>query len=474
VTTGPDPFRDARAVADTVLLEGYVLYPYRASAAKNRMRWQFGVLTPTGYAEAHSEHDATRTECLIDPRDHERVRIEVRFLRVVRRTVEAAAGHGFRAVERLAVGNVVHLPWDEGRIETVRLEFALDQLLATPADWIEALPHARTVELLDPPVGRLVRETQPLRFTVSLSATRLPGPYGVVRLRVDVQNSTESIPGPANVEPHRDEVLRSSLVAAHLLLGLTEGHFLSLAGPPEWARPAAQSCVNEHTWPVLVGAAGCAATDDRARVVLSSPIMLDDHPRIAPESEQVLYDSTEIDEILTLRTLTLTEEEKREARGTDPRAAAIIDAVEGMSPDLLDRLHGAIRSLHAVPTIRTSGDELAATPIEAVPPLVPWWDPGADETVDPEHDCVDVCGMPVSRGARVVLRPGIRGADAQDLFLDGRTATVQAVLHDVDGDVHVAVSVDGDPLAEIQAATGRFRYFRSDELEPLVPTGGEP
>jgi hypothetical protein len=105
---------------------------------------------------------------------------------------------------------------------------------------------------------------------------------------------------------------------------------------------------------------------------------------------------------------------------------------------------------------------------------VPWWDPGTDDTVDPEHDTVDVDGVPVSRGSRVRLRPGVRGADAQDLFLDGLPAIVQAVLHDVDGHVHVAVSVEGDPLADIQAATGRYRYFRPDELEPLPASGIEP
>jgi hypothetical protein len=470
MTTGIDMFAGARAVADTVLLEGYVLYPYRASAAKNRLRWQFGVLTPFSYAQAHGEHNGTRTECLIDPRDDDQVQIEVRFLRVVRRTVESASGPDFVPVDRLAVDDVVHLPWDEGRIETTGLDLPLSDILAAPIERSEDLPGARTVEILDPPVGRLVRDTNPLQFRITASAVRLPGPYGVVRLRVDMENLTEDCSDTVVDELRRDEALRSSLVAAHVLLGLSHGHFLSLAGPPQWARPAAQTCVNEHTWPVLIGEDGA----DRARVVLSSPIILDDHPRVAPESEHVLYDSTEIDEILTLRTMTLTDEEKREARGTDARAAALIDAVDGMSPDLLDRLHGAIRSLHAVPTIRTPGEELHAAPPEAGPPLAPWWDPGADDTVDPEHDSVDVGGVSVSRGSRVRMRPGVRGADAQDFFLDGLPATVQAVLHDVDDDVHIAVSVDGDPLADIQAAAGRFRYFRPDELEPLPPSRSEP
>jgi hypothetical protein len=95
---------------------------------------------------------------------------------------------------------------------------------------------------------------------------------------------------------------------------------------------------------------------------------------------------------------------------------------------------------------------------------VPWWDPGADASVHPETDSVLVGGVPVANGSRVTLRPR-PGGDVQDRFLAGMAATVHAVLHDVDGEVHLAVSVDGDPAAELQVAHGRFRYFRPDEVE---------
>ena len=448
-----DPFATARAVADAVLFEGYVLYPYRASATKNRMRWQFGVLVPASYAAAHAEHSTSRTECLLDPHDDDELQVELRFLHVSRRTVEALQDDAFIAVDRLDTGDAVHTPWDDASIQQFELRVPLSELLGgelsrtidvAGQDWTEPL-HATD----GTPVGRLVHTALPLQAQLRLEAVLLPGPYGVVRLRVDVANLTAV--GDGQVE--REAALRSSLVAAHLLLGLSGGCLLSLAAPPEWAHTAAEGCVNEHTWPVLINGT------DRARIVLSSPIILDDNPQIAPESATVLYDATEIDEILTLRTLTLTDDEKREARGTDPRAATVIDSVDGLPPELLDRLHGAIRSLRPV----------AVPPEpEARPPLVPWWDPGSDNSVDPEHDSVEVAGVPVAKGDPVVLRPGVRGADAQDLFLAGRTATVQAVLHDVDGEVHVAVSIDGDALAEVQAAHGRYRYFRPDELEPVV------
>jgi hypothetical protein len=286
----------------------------------------------------------------------------------------------------------------------------------------------------------------------------------------------------------RSVALRHSLVAAHSLLGIDQGVFLSLLDPPEWAKPAVEACQNLHTWPVLIGEEG------RRDAMLSSPIILYDHPTIAPESPGDLFDATEIDEILTLRTMALTEAEKREARATDERAAAIIDRVDNMPPELLDRLHGAVRFLrevegtpdphppaegtphphppvHGAPTGRVAdggggGERLSTAPPEGPPELVPWWDPGADRTVSPETDGVVVAGVTVVKGSRVVLRPGQRRADAQDMFLAGREATVEAVFLDVDGNRHLAVTLDEDPAADLQRWHGRYLYFSPDEVEP--------
>ena len=154
--------------------------------------------------------------------------------------------------------------------------------------------------------------------------------------------------------------------------------------------------------------------------------------------------------------MALTEDEKREARATDERAAAIIDRVDNMPPELLERLHGAVRYLQGV----------EGEPGEEEPELVPWWDPGADRTVSPETDGVVVAGVTVAKGSRVRLRPGQRRADAQDMFLAGREATVEAVFLDVDGNRHLAITLDEDPAADLQRWHGRL-YFSPDEVEPL-------
>jgi hypothetical protein len=190
--------------------------------------------------------------------------------------------------------------------------------------------------------------------------------------------------------------------------------------------------------------------------VLSSPIILYDNPAIAPESAGELFDGTEIDEILTLRTMALTDDEKRAARATDPRAAAIVDRVDTMPAEWLERLHGAIRSV--TPSPKTS--------VETEPARVPWWDPARDASVSPETDTVWVGSVALARGSRVRLCPGKHRADAQDMFLDGRGATVEAVLADVDDKRYLAVTLDDDPASELLQWHGRFLYFSPDEVEP--------
>jgi hypothetical protein len=189
-------------------------------------------------------------------------------------------------------------------------------------------------------------------------------------------------------------------------------------------------------------------------VVLAAPIILADHPEVAPESAVAMFDATEIDEILTLRVLTLTDDEKARARATDARAAAIIDRCEQLSPAELQRLHGTLRDPHGL-----TGDD--------------WWAALAQDMaaapVSPETDAVVVAGSRVARGSRVRLQPN-RRADAQDMFLAGQEAVVSAVHVDLDGETHVAVTLVDDPAADLHDWYGRHLYFAPDELRPLGGT----
>ena len=518
---GPSPglFEQLGAVADAVLYEGYLLYPYRRSSTKNRVRWQFGVLFPRDWVEADgpvtpgvsgsADSWYQQTECLLRVRrpDSARVRVRVRYLQMQRKQVEEAG----RPVESLhGDDGTVHLTFDEALPRECEIEVPLGELLRGGRTVTVGAAAGEDVEPLSGDAGRVVRSREEIRAETAVTAERLSD--GLCRIRV---RTTNTAPAPPPRTP-RDEALRRALIATHTLLGGDGVEFVSLIDPPADLETPVRACRNEFTFPVLGGEAG-----DTGPVLLSAPIILPDHPQVAPESPGDLHDAAEIDEILTLRTMLLTDDEKREARATDPRAAAILDRVDTMPQEVFERLHGAVRSLTPSGPAAVSADRLpgavgspapsgpAAVSADRLPgavgspapsalaaasgdrlphalrppapfaPFTPtasadrpaWWQEGADDGLSPTTDTVLVDGVPLGGGSRVRLRPRGRGADAQDMFLAGRTAEVAAVFHDVDGSVHLAVTLDDDPAAELNNWYGRFHYFRPDELEPLEPAG---
>lgn len=473
----PATFGDAREIADAVLYEGYLLYPYRASAAKNQVRWQFGVIAPPAFASADvGEYTTARTECIVDARPGATVRLRLRFLHVQQRCVEDESG---KMVDSLSVEDREIRPWNEAVEVEHDVAVAVDDVVVADRRLVVEILGAVDVETVQDvtatTVGRIVRDRQPVSACLMVGAEPLAGPFGGYRLRVEIRNTTNW----RESAPSRDEALRRSLVAAHLVLGVSPGLFVSSTDPPEWAKPFVDGCVNERTWPVLIGAR------DRSEVMLSAPIILYDDPAIAPESAQPLFDGTEIDEILTLRTLALTDEEKREARMTDARACELLDAVEDMPGAVLERLHGTMRSFREATGSQQDSEAAVEVVSAAAPgmepevprPTAPWWDPGVDASVDPDTDSVHIGGKDVAKGSSVTLTPGVRATDAQDMFLWGRNATVQAVFLDVDDETYVAVTLDDDPVSDMQGRHGRFLYFRPDEVRPAdvehVSTSGD-
>jgi hypothetical protein len=442
---------EVRRVADAVLYEGYILYPYRASAQKNHSRWQFGVLMPPGYAAADpSETAAMRAECVFEHRGQPTLAVTVRFLQVQRRRTEDRSPDGtVQGTDTTAPGVPGPAVWDEAVEREVTVIVTSEALIGEGAISAFRVPGGVDVEAV--PGGRVVRRREPLAGSVTVRADPLPGPWRAARLTVEVVNESE---GAAT---SRDAALPAALVAAHLIITVSGGAFLSMTDPPEWATPQVAACQNQGCWPVLAGPEG------GRQVMLAAPIILPDHPQVAPESPGELYDGTEIDEILTLRTLALSDEEKAAARATDARAAALIDRVDAMDAPTMEQLHGTIRAMSAY---RPPGEP--ARPADGSPGAdqVPWWDPGADASVSPGTDAFVIAGRRVARGSRVTLRPGSRRADAQDMFLAGRAALVEAVLLDVDDTAYLAVSLEDDPAADLQAAHGRFLYFAPDEVEP--------
>jgi hypothetical protein len=364
---------DAEAIARTVLYEGYLLYPYRASAIKNRHRWSPGALAPRGRDSVQSTLQA---ECLVVGGPDSVLTVRARFL------------HPFQRIG----GNASSV--SEATEREVEVPGTMLRDLATARRTSFGFPTER---------GRDGERLQhAVNGAVEVSASRLT-PL-VFRVTARVENLT--------LADHADVELRS-LTSAHVVLHVRDGEFVSLTDPPENLRPHAEACHNLGVWPVLVGAPGSRDT------LLASPIILPDFPRIAPESTGDYFDSTEIDEMLALRVLTLTDAEKREMV-SDPHSRAILDRVEAHSESAIRRLHGAVSG----PVSPRAGD-------------------------------------------RVRIRPRGR-ADALDVLLAGKLATVVSVEVDFEDTTYLAVTMDDDPGRDLGAAgmPGHRFFFRPDEVEP--------
>jgi hypothetical protein len=297
-------------IASAVLYEGYLLYPYRASALKNQQRWNFGVLYPRGYAEQQSGADAwsSQTECLVRAQADAKLSVRLRFLQLDTRSLAVAVRN-----EGVLAGMSLTEPRPEGSGFERDITLSSLRLSELPNRLVTTEPAASLIEVEADLVGR---DLYTLRVTVS---------------------NTSGYNGST-----RDEAVHHSLISAHSILGIDGGEFISLLDPPDELRDVAGACKNIGTWPVLVG------EDGQRDAMLSSPIILYDYPKIAPESPGALFDGTEIDEILTLRIMTLTDEEKLEIGRSDERARQILERTESMPEEQFMKMHGVLRNLREV------------------------------------------------------------------------------------------------------------------------------
>jgi hydrogenase maturation protease len=337
-------------IADAVLYEGYMLYPYRPSSVKNQQRWNFGVLCPPSYCEQQhgTERDTMQTELLVRSEKGASLTVKVRFLQIVQRSIgrlrvpmsalPANLEPMFDLVERLEANGRVYQPWQEAvEREVVCNEIPLAALTASgfiPFDF----PACKEIEPVrgesGDVVGVIVREWQHLSGLFEVSAERTLDE--IFRVRLLIRNGSDFAAAP---EGPRHDAMLFSLVSTHSIFAVEGGEFVSLLDPPEDCKALAANCKNIGTWPVLVG------EQDSRQAMLSSPIILYDYPQIAPESPGSLFDGTEIDEILSLRIMTLTDEEKREIRQSDDRAREVLDRTENLPEEQFMKLHGILRGL---------------------------------------------------------------------------------------------------------------------------------
>jgi hypothetical protein len=428
-----------RAIADAVLNEGYILYPYRPTTMKNRSRWTFGGVFPRAWFE--STHGADpfelRTEFLLQGGENTRIEACLRFLQPLSREVgrletpvrEWPQGTvpAHTPVPMLSIDEKPYFTWQEA-VERELLFDALSlvELARSAAVLPFACPELHERSPLSDSAGLnrglLTRRQRAQRGNLHLSVTALA--HDVWRLSARVENSTPMDPATIST---REEANLYSFASTHLVLAVAGGTFVSQQDPPNTLSDANTACENHGLYPVLAGEPGSRD------LMLAAPIILYDHPEVAPQSPGDFCDATEIDELLSLTILALTDEEKREMAAGDPRAAALLERTERLSPDDFQRLHGTLRR----------------TP-----------------TPTPRLVSLERGGRQLCVGDRVLLRPHPRG-DVFDLVLANKTAVIESIERDFDDRVHVAVTIDDDPGRAwgLERMPGHRFFFAPEEIE---------
>ena len=443
-------------VVHAVLYEGYILYPYRASAKKNRQRFTFGRVYPEDYSAAQrgAEPCQMQTQCLVEGPETATLEVNVRFLHPMARDIGAVAAplrelpvpdnpDFFHVVPELEIDGKLYQSWQE----------AVERSVLVPAETLATLRHetrhmgfafpaSRVIEpLYDSSkhiAGVIVRRQEAVEGTVELAVR--PVDASVFQITVRIVNQT---PVPSAVLDDTDEIVMRTFASTHTILGARGGEFISSIDPPAAYSSAVAACRNIGSWPILVGEEAKKERD----TMVSSPIILYDYPKIAPESPGDLFDSGEIDEILTLRIMTMTDAEKREMRGVDDQARRILERTEALPGGDLLRMHGMMRD---------SGTLDSGALDEA------FFNPAA------RLQTVVINGISLREGDLVRVRPKGR-ADVMDIALAGRVAVIEAIEQDAENKTHLALVMEDDPgrdLGMLRQPGHRF-FYGLDEVEPL-------
>jgi hydrogenase maturation protease len=433
-------------IAEAILYEGYILYPYRASSQKNQERFTFGRVYPEAYSAAQdgAEPFFMQTQCLVRRTGGEgSFAGRVRFLHPMAREICATSpsGEPGEVIPELRIDDHVLQTWHEA-VERVVLipEIPLDAASRRLAEF--AFPSSNATTQLEDKSGRLrgfVRRCQDaLQGHIEIVVEPLET-GDLAKLTVRISNHT---PMPAADAQNSEALLLRTFASTHAILLANHAEFVSLTDTPPADSLAAMSCENIGTWPVLVGDQEKQERD----TILSSPIILYDYPQLAPESHGDLHDGLEIDEILTLRIMTMTDAEKNEMRSVDEFARRILERTESMPEGGLMKMHGTMREV-SLP----HGDFFDA---------------------DTRLDSACLQGAPLHQGDRVRIHPKGR-ADAMDLMLSGKIGVIESIEQDADQRVHLALVLEDDPgrdLGMMRQPGHRF-FYTLDEVEPLREAG---
>jgi len=267
-------------IADAILYEGYALFPYRKNALKNQKRFNFGVLSPQCWAELQTnEQFFQQTEILVLSNESAKILFKVRYLQL-------EDNEDWQTAHEKVYENSVEIK--EFQISDFR--FQID--------------------------GK-----------IEISTEKLDG--NLFKLSFNLQNLTEN---ESFKNLSRKEILPFSFVSTHTIFEIENGEFISIIEPPEEFQKYSQTLENINCFPVLVG-------DKKRNSILSAPIILYDFPEAAESSFDNFFDGLEIDELMVMNILALTDKEKEEIKKTDDKTRKILEKIENASAEDLLKLH---------------------------------------------------------------------------------------------------------------------------------------
>lgn len=355
-------------LADAILYEGYLLYPYRKSAIKNHYRFNFGLIEPNDYFQ---------TQVLVSG-IYQNLDVNVRFLQNQKRQIIDNEGN---KLERYEFENQIFETWDEVVERNIKTNKSTDFSFEIETNEEELIKGK----------AKYLRKTENVKGKVIIESKKIK--ENLVRLTVKIFNHSKT----------------EKFISTHAVLSIENAEFVSLLEFENEFEIEVKSLKQKNLFPVLI----------EKNVMLASPIILYDYPQIAPESMGDFYDSTEIDELLTLRILTMTEHEKKEANSLDSHAQKIIQQTEKTE---LMNLHGVFR------------EEISNIKI----------------------------------GQKVRLKPK-NSADAFDFFLQDKIAIIEKIEEDLEGKKHYAVVLENDEGREFgfDKFIGHRFFFNQEELENL-------
>ncbi|HEY3628394.1 MAG TPA: hypothetical protein VGL00_19055 [Terracidiphilus sp.] len=422
-------FESVQKIADAVLFEGYILYPYRPTSTKNRQRWNFGTLYPREFAQAQQPEEpwSFHSEMIVEGVPESTLDFRIRLLQLVPAATKDT-------------GELDQGEWDQGAVRSWTLSgLRVSEILRGMHHQLLAENLATEAE----PAGEL---SFPAALSASLTLHAEVLSTGVYRVSATLSNET---PRPGAEPWLRRTAGQSAFTSAHLLVHVEEGALISLLDPPANLAAFASTCNNRGVFPVLAGDPGSRSE------MLCSPIILYDYPQIAAESAGDFFDGTEMDEMLALRVLTLSDAEKQEIRRGDPYARRILERTESLPEEHLLKVHGALRGM-APPGI---------SPAQPVGDPIQPWNPFEEK---PPLDSITVFGVELRKGDRVRVWPQKR-ADIMDMAIEGRTAIIEAIEQDLEDNVQLAIVLEDDPgkdLGMLRQPGHRF-FFSPEEVEPI-------